>query len=136
MTKIEVEFKMPPEEIKVAETKPSGQASPLSRLKFFVTIVNHNHHKEILKILKTFESGLNFITHGRGTGTKEIYDLLGLSDVRKDIIFAVIKADQIENVKKEVAAYFKKESKGIAFAIDISSVIGTSIYKYLANARG
>jgi len=122
-------------EKQMAETKAPSQPNPVSRLKFFVTIVDHNHHKEVLKILRTHESGLGFITHGRGTGTKEIYDLLGLSDVRKDIIFAVIRSNQVDNVKKEVASYFKKESRGIAFAIDISSVIGTSIYKYLSNTR-
>lgn len=124
-----------PVESKPETFKSVDRVQPLSRLKFFITIVNHNHYKEVLKILRNHESGLGFITHGRGTGTKEIYDLLGLSDVHKDIIFAVVKADQIETLKKEIAAFFVKESKGIAFAIDISSVIGSSIYKYLSNTR-
>jgi len=124
-----------PVESKSETFKSVDRVQPLSRLKFFITIVNHNHYKEVLKILKNHESGLGFITHGKGTGTKDIYDLLGLSDVHKDIIFAVVKADQIETLKKEIAAFFVKESRGIAFAIDISSVIGSSIYKYLSNTR-
>ena len=124
-----------PVESKPETLKSAKRVQPPLRLKFFITIVDHNHHKEVLKILRNHESGLGFITHGRGTGTKEIYDLLGLSDVHKDIIFAVVKADQIETLKKEIGAFFVKESKGIAFAIDISSVIGSSIYKYLSNTR-
>ncbi len=118
-----------------AKFKPYDKTNSVSRLEFFITIVNQNHAREVLRILKAHESGLGIITRGRGTGTREIYDLLGLSDLRKDIVFSIVKADKIEALKKDIAVFFKKESKGIAFSIEISSVIGLSIYKYLSNTR-
>lgn len=117
--------------------KPYNQTHAVSYLKFFVTVINHNHHKDVLSLLKKYEVGLNFITHGRGTATREIYDILGLSDVRKNIIFSVVKAERTDELKSELAKMFAKgkDAKGIAFAINISSVIGLSIYKYLSNTR-
>ena len=119
------------------EFKPYDQTHSISRLKFFVTIIKHHYDKDVLKILNKHEVGISFITHGRGTGTKGIYDILGLSDTRKDIIFSIVKADQIASLKQEIATFYarEKDAKGIAFAIDISSVIGLSIYKYLSNTR-
>jgi hypothetical protein len=120
-----------------ATFKPYDQSNPISKMKFFVTIVNHRYDKEILAILYKHEVALSFITHGRGTGTKEIYDILGLSDIRKDIVFAVVKSERVESLKKEIAAFYEHEkgAKGIAFGVDISAVIGLSIYKYLSNTR-
>lgn len=120
-----------------APFKPYDQTHPVARLKFFITIVKHRYDKEVLNIINKHEVGLSFITHGRGTGPKEIYDILGLSDVRKDIVFSVVKDEQIASLKQEIAAFYQREkaAKGIAFAIEISSVIGLSIYKYLSNTR-
>ena len=122
---------------KVVTPKPYDQTHAVSRLKFFVTVINHNHHKDVLSILKNYEVGLNFITHGRGTATREIYEILGFSDVRKDIIFSIVKAERTDELKNELAKMFAKgkDAKGIAFAINITSVIGLSIYKYLSNTR-
>ncbi|MFA5481567.1 MAG: hypothetical protein WC282_04225 [Bacilli bacterium] len=115
----------------------SASAPAIAKLKFFVTIVTHSYQKDVLKILKNYEVGISFITHGYGTGTREIYAILGLSDVRKDLVFAVIKSENAEKIKAEIEKMFKqsRDAKGIAFAIDISSVIGLSIYKYLTNTR-
>ncbi|MFA5421632.1 MAG: hypothetical protein WC344_02395 [Bacilli bacterium] len=117
--------------------QPYDQTHPIAKMKFFVVIVNHSHSKEIVRIMNQHEVGLSFITLGRGTGTREIYEILGLSDVRKDIVFSVVKSCNLEAVKAKVAAYFSqaKETKGIAFAVEISSVIGVSIYRYLSNTR-
>lgn len=124
-------------EKKVDTFQPYDQTHPISPMRLLVVIVKHHYDKEIIEILKQHEVSLIFITHGRGTVTKEIYDVLGLSDVRKDIVFGVVKTENMEVVKSDIASFYRveKDAKGIAFAIDISSVIGLSIYKYLSNTR-
>lgn len=124
-------------EKKVASFQPYDQTHQVAPMRLFVVIVKHHYDKEIVEILKKHEVSLIFITHGRGTVTKEFYDVLGLSDVHKDIVFGVVKTENMEAVKSEVANFYhiEKHAKGIAFAIDISSIIGLSIYKYLSNTR-
>jgi len=117
--------------------QPYDKSHSVAPMRLLVVIVKHHYDKEIVDILHKHEVSLIFITHGRGTVTKEFYDVLGLSDVRKDIVFGVVKTENMEAVKGEIAAFYheKKHAKGIAFAINISSVIGLSIYKYLSNTR-
>ena len=117
--------------------QPYDQTHQVLPMRLMVIIVKHHYDKEIVEILHRHEVSLIFITHGRGTVTKELYDVLGLGDVRKDIVFGVVKTAKMEAVKKDIADFYRKEkhAKGIAFAIDISSVIGLSIYKYLSNTR-
>ena len=117
--------------------QPYDQTHPVSPMRLMIVIVKHHYDKDIVEIFKKHEVSLIFMTHGRGTVTKELYDVLGMSDVRKDIVFGVVKTANMEAVKNDVAAFYRaeKHAKGIAFAIDISAVIGLSIYKYLSNTR-
>jgi len=120
-----------------ASFQPYDKTNAVKKLKLFIAIVSHSHQKDVLELLKHLEVGMSFITHGHGTGTQEIYEILGLGDNRKDLVFAVIKAENAAKFKAEMAALFarSRDAKGVAFAIDISSVIGVSIYKYLTNTR-
>ena len=114
-----------------------NQERSFEKLRLMFVIVNQSRHGDILKIFNAHEVGLTIITHGKGSASQEILEILGVSDKRKNIIFGVIKSANAEAVCRDLDTFFKsgKDNKGIAFSIDIASVIGTSIYKYLSNNR-
>lgn len=119
------------------KTLPYDQTHKVEKMRLLITITNYGFSKEFLRLFKDYEVAMNLIVYGRGTGTKEIYDLLGLSDVRKEIIFSVVKNEHLPALKNDINNLYirRKEAKGVAFSIDITSVIGLSIYKYLSNTR-
>ncbi|MFA5686658.1 MAG: hypothetical protein WCZ47_01810 [Bacilli bacterium] len=121
----------------VAEKKLLSKENKIEKMKLLITITNYGYGKKVLRFIKKYEVALNFSVYGRGTGTQEIYRLLGLSDRRKEIIFSIVKNTHLPLLKEDINNFYlqKKEAKGIAFSVDISSVIGTSIYKYLTNTR-
>ena len=105
------------------------------KLSLFLTIVNEGQAKAIIRIFERFGSSAQFVQRGEGTATKEIYDLLGLENNGKDIIFSFVSQDKIDDVKKGIGAYFiaSRRNSGISMAIPLSSIIGVRIYQFLAN---
>ena len=108
-------------------TLPYDQEFKISKLKLFVVIVNRDQGDFFVKKFEEVGVGASFEIYGRGTATKEIYDILGVGDTKKDIL----------KVKEIVSNRFNisKNAKGIAFSIAIDSLAGILIYKYLTNTR-
>lgn len=107
----------------------------LKKLYLFVTIVNQGQGDNILKLYQMCGSSAQFVQLGRGTAQKQIADILGLEDNRKEILYAFVTKDDIPELKKELEAYFvaNKKNKGIGFSIPLTSVIGAKLYHFLAN---
>ena len=108
-------------------TLPYDQEFKINKLKLFVVIVNRDQGDFFVKKFEEVGVGASFEIYGRGTATKEIYDILGVGDTKKDIL----------KVKEIVSNRFNisKNAKGIAFSIAIDSLAGILIYKYLTNTR-
>lgn len=127
----------------IIKKKPSKKPSnlvenqpDLKKLSIFVVVVNRGLGDAICKLFQTAGSNAQFIQRGNGTAIKEIRDILGIEDTGKDIVFAIIKRDAIENVKPELNAFFmaSKYNKGIGFSIPMSSIIGVKIYQFLTDS--
>ncbi|MCR5332726.1 MAG: hypothetical protein K6E11_01735 [Bacilli bacterium] len=105
------------------------------KLLLFITIVGKGQAQPVTRIFERGGSSAQFIQRGEGTATKEIYDILGVEDNDKDIIFSFISEDKIPDVKKELEAFFaaNKRNRGIGFSIALSSIIGVRVYQFLAN---
>ncbi len=115
---------------------PFEKTTPLKRLKLLVTIVNQNQADFYLALLKKHECGVQIHLHGHGTATSQISDLMGVGETDKDILIGVIREDQVSPILEEIKRRFSlsRKAKGVAFTITLTSVVGVSIYKFLANS--
>lgn len=116
-------------------TKPFEETADLKKLCLFVTIVNNGLSSPIVKLFEHNGCSAQFIEHGEGTATRQVLDILGVEDTRKDVVFSFIKEESKEDIKQELEAFFaiNKKNKGIAFSIPMTSVIGIKVYQFLAN---
>jgi len=107
----------------------------LEKLHIFVTIVNFGQSNAIIKMFESFGVSAQFIQVGNGTANKNVLDILGIEDNRKEVIISVVSRSQIENIKPELEAYFaaSRWNKGIGFSIPMKSIIGVKVYQFLAN---
>ena len=105
------------------------------KLLLFITIVGKGQSKPVMKIFERGGSSAQFIQRGEGTAQKEIYNILGIEEVDKDIVFSFISEDKIPDIKNELNAFFlvSKKNRGIGFSIPLSSIIGVRVYQFLAN---
>lgn len=105
------------------------------KLLLFVTIVGKGQSKPVMKIFERGGSSAQFIQRGEGTAQKEIYNILGIEEVDKDLVFSFISEDKIPDIKNELNAFFlaSKKNRGIGFSIPLSSIIGVRVYQFLAN---
>lgn len=109
----------------------------IEKLKILIIIVNRNQGQFFVN--RFLENGLSavFEVYGKGTAPKEIYELVGLSDSKKDLVLCLIKESDLEKYKCiiEERFSFSRTSKGIAFTIKVSSMAGVVMYKFLTNNR-
>ena len=70
------------------------------------------------------------VLYGNGTTSSSTLELLGLNN-EKGIILSVVRTDMIKKVLNTLEEKFKiiRNGKGVACVVQISSVIGLSIYQ-------
>jgi hypothetical protein len=125
---------------KIVEKKqiaPYEKTHELSKLRLFITIVNEGQASAIVKIMEHNESSTSCVILGRGTASKDIYEVLGIGEEKKQIILSVVREDKINSIKEELSYRFSLSSvaKGIGFSVVITSLIGVSLYKFLSNTK-
>lgn len=116
--------------------KPFEERKDLEKLSIFITIVDKGQGEAVLKLFDSNGVAAQVIQRGRGTATKQMYDILGVEDNKKDIVFSVIKQSSIPDAKKDLEAFFaaSKRNKGIGFSIPMTSIIGVSVYQFLTDS--
>ena len=107
--------------------------SPM-KLTLLITIVPHDKEAFYIDYLQTLGSNLQMSALGRGTATKEVLEYLGLDNNEKSVIFSVIRSEKTERFLSGLEDKFTaiKDSKGIAAAIPLSSVIGKLTFGFLS----
>lgn|SRR5574344_335385 len=107
----------------------------IKKLTLSITIVAHGQGKAIIEMLKRYEVSAFFSKIGEGTASKSLYDLMGIADNRKDVIFAVVRKSSVVTIKKEMDFFFSaaRFNAGLFFTIDLSSIIGVASYRFLSN---
>ena len=116
-------------------TEVKQETSEVKKLSMFITIVNRGQGNFVIKIFEAEGSNAQFVQHGVGTAQKEIRDILGIEDNSKEVIISLIRNDKIENVKRELEAFFRinKRNRGIGFSIPMTSLIGMKVYQFLTD---
>ena len=106
-------------------------------LQAIMVVVGSGLASSVIRLLNENEAYMCCISKGRGTSTSDFYDVFGLGDLKKDVIFSIIKTDRWPIIKKVLAERFKVSyaSRGIAITIPLDALAGVSIYKMLGNVR-
>lgn len=117
-------------DVSLIENKPN-----LKKLALYIAIVDYGQSDNVIRIFQRYNSSVQFVQNGTGTAIKQVRDILGLEDNRKEVVFAFVTLDTIEELRKELDAYFfsSKKNRGIAFTVNLKSMIGAKLYHFLAN---
>ena len=120
-------FKKKPETVE----KPKVEVN--EKLSIFITVVPKGQGHAVTKLFYLGGSNAQYIELGEGTAVEEIRDILGIEDNSKEIIFSIIPNSKIDNMKKELEAFFLagNKNKGIGFSIPMTSLIGMKVYQFL-----
>lgn len=107
----------------------------VKKLSLVVVIVDHNQSDVFVDSFMTLEANVQLTLLASGTVKKEIKNLLGLSDPKKDVLFTIMKDERLDEAFSYIETRFKisPKHKGIAFSVKMTSVVGISVYKILSN---
>lgn len=105
-------------------------------LKFLVVTVRQGQAEAIRNILNEYDCAFSITTSGLGMTFRESSLNLGCHS-KKSFVFAVVRADKANHIKKRLEDRFSvsRAAQGIAYFIDLTSVAGVSIYRFLSNSR-
>ena len=106
----------------------------LQKLVLYFVIVPFGQGENIIRLFKNSGSSAQFIKVGKGSATKQIREILNIEDNRKEIVVSIISEQHIEDMKRELDAYFiaSKKNAGIGFTIALDSIVGVKVYKFLS----
>ena len=122
---------------KVSKTEQSFEkTNEIKKLCLYVTIVNKGQANAVTSLFQRMGSALQYVEVGNGTANKNVLDILGIEDNAKEIVFAVIKEELVKDAARELQAFFmaNKKNKGIGFKVDLTSMIGVKLYRFLADS--
>lgn len=114
---------------------PFEKTNEIKRLSLFITIVNTGQGDAVVNLLQKLNVSAQFIQKAEGTASTSIRDLLGIEDNRKDVVLSILRTEDVQNAKREVESFFlaSKKNKGIAISISMTSIVGVTAYRFLAN---
>lgn len=94
-------------------------------LELICVIANYGLGKKIEKFAKSNGAKYSSCTYGTGTASTGLIDLMGLADVRKEVIYLVSDSENADVLLNKIDEKFKfyKPNHGIAFTIPIMSAI-------------
>jgi len=106
------------------------------KLKVLFTIIDRDKRNFYLDVLEGYEINFQTVLYGHGTAPSELYHYLGINN-DKAIIISVVRDSVVKEILNNYEdKYFKtKKGKGIAFTLEMTSLIGVSLYKFLANQQ-
>ena len=113
--------------------EPFEKRPDLKKVCFYMVIVNFGQGQNIVRLFKNNHSSVQFIQTGEGTASKQIRSILSIEENRKEIIYSLIREDYVPEIKRELDAYFaaSKKNAGVAFTINLDSIVGVKLYKFL-----
>lgn len=103
-----------------------------SLVKCMIIIVDRGKSEAIIKSLRGKNVLCSFVMPGHGTATAQWQDLIGLGDIKKDVIITILDKNLIEEVFEGLrkGLGIRGLGKGIAFTIAINSIGGRRLLNY------
>ena len=118
--------------IKPETTPPFENRLDLKQLYLYIVVVPRGQADAASRILKEHKSSAQYIQVGEGTTKRKVNDILDIEDTKKDVLYSLVRDDELAGLKKDFDAYFDSGKKimGISFAIELNSFIGVKLYKF------
>ncbi|MDO4800445.1 MAG: P-II family nitrogen regulator [Bacillota bacterium] len=93
-----------------------------------VFIVDYGKASKILKFIKSRGIGGGTILHGRGINPSNWLKFLELSEVKKELVLSITRADQSAELLSETSDQFEfhKRNKGICFSMPLRAILGSN----------
>lgn len=115
---------------------PFEQTYNLRGLRLFVVVVHYGQAEAIRQIFNSYDTALTLVTSGVGRTFKQ-NAMHNTTMSKKHFIFAIVRDDKAPLITERLTERFKisKAATGIAYSIDLTSVVGVSVYKFLTNTR-
>ncbi|MBQ6179574.1 MAG: hypothetical protein IJK32_08665 [Bacteroidales bacterium] len=106
------------------------------KLELLLAVVHDEKAPYYIRLLQSYQSNLQFTTAAKGI-THLILSYLGMTETPKTLLVSVVRADEVPKIIEELEENFQKgkKYKGIAFTVELTSVIGTLVYGFLANDK-
>ncbi len=122
---------------KKSEVAATKSTAGVEKLLLLVTVVGRNKGEYYADLLQSFEVNMQLSVPAQGTASPNMLGLLGLSDTDKTVLFGVIREGKVKAALSTLDEKFRsiKGGKGIAFTVQLSSLIGTLLYGFLSNNR-
>ena len=113
---------------------PFESREDLKKLVLYTIIVPSGQGDNMVKLLKRKGSSAQFVRYGEGTASKQVLSVLHIEDTKKEIVYSFVREDLVPDIKAEIEAYFlsSKKNAGIAYTIDLNSIVGVKMYKFLS----
>ena len=108
-----------------------------NKLEILITIVNRTKTDFYIDLIQSHGANMQFSMSAKGTADIAILKKLGISDTDKTVIFSVIKEEDSAKALATLDEKFRtiKNGNGIAYTVPMSSIIGVSVFAFLANER-
>lgn len=109
------------------------QANPkYKQYELLCVVVNFGLGSKVLSIAKKNGISGGTIVLGHGTATSRLAELLGLTDIRKEVVFMVAERTLGRNALKifDDELQLHKPKHGIAFAMPVGAFLGSGSYDY------
>lgn len=125
-------------ELKNTGRKPAASVRKkdvdIKKLEILITVVPRAKGEYYTDFFSTHGVSLQMGVLGIGTATAQTAHLLGLEDNKKTVIFSVTDDEKLPDLLTELETALKRtRTKGAAFSVPMSSVIGATIYNFLCN---
>lgn len=112
----------------------------IQEIELICVITNYGMGKKVIKSAKNHGILGETVTLGRGTINNKILDFIGLSDVRKEIVYMMADRETTREVLDTLNDEFEfaKPNHGIAYTTSVCSTLGSRAYKCdnIKNERG
>lgn len=107
------------------------------KIKILVSIVERSKVDFYLSALEGYDVNMQAVLYAKGTAPSDIQRYLGIMDNGKAVILSIVNESRIKEilVAYEDKFFKTKNGNGVAFTIPISSIIGVSVYQFLANIK-
>lgn len=109
-------------------------ANKIEKISLNVVIVNEGIGDAVIALMKHLGASASYVHIARGTATKEILEVLGISNTQKEVVCSFVRESSLKEIQKELDAFFvsSKKNAGISFSTPLSSIEGVRLYKFLS----
>lgn len=115
---------------------PFEKTNVIRKLSLFVVVVRAGQAEAIRQIFNSYDTAITLTTIGTGKSFSYSSNYSRTLS-KKNFIFAIVREDKAPLILEKLQERFNvsKAAAGIAYSIDLTSVAGVSVYKFLTNTR-